>query len=64
MISKGYGKESPYIVDESLHAQYEFLPVDEILTQDFIRSLSPDEQEIANQINRRIEFKVLRMNFR
>lgn len=64
LISKGYGKESPYIIDESVHTQYEFLPVDEILTQDFIRSLSPEEQDIANQINRRIEFKVIRMNFR
>lgn len=64
LISKGYGKESPYIIDELLHEQYKFLPLEEILTQDFIRSLSPEEQEVANQINRRIEFKVLRMNFR
>ena len=64
LISKGYGKESPFVVDELLHSQYDFLPVDEVLTNDYIMTLSAEGQEIANQMNRRIEFKVLRMNFR
>lgn len=62
LVSVGHGEEKPYKIDESLAAKYAFLPLDTLLTEEFILTLSPDEQQTANQINRRTEFKVLRMN--
>lgn len=64
LVSVGHGEEKPYVVDESLHAEHAFLPMEQALTEDFILTLKPQEQEIANQINRRIEFKVVRMSLR
>ena len=60
----GYGKTEPKTVTKNLAKQYEFLPEDQILDAAFIETLSPDQQEIADQINRRTEFKVLRTNYR
>lgn len=62
LVSVGHGEEKPYKVDESLAAKYAFLPLDTLLSEEFILTLSPEEQQTANQINRRTEFKVLRMN--
>ena len=64
LVSVGHGEEKPYVVDEMLHAEYPFLPLETVLTEDYILTLKPEEQEIANQINRRTEFKVIRMNLR
>jgi len=64
LISVGYGEEKPYIVDESLNIQHPFLSVDTVLNEEYILTLPHTEQEIANQINRRTEFKVVKMNFR
>ena len=64
LISVGYGEEKPYIVDESLNIQHPFLSVDSVLNEEYILTLPHTEQEIANQINRRTEFKVVKMNFR
>ena len=64
LVSVGHGEEKPYVADESLTAEYPFLALDAVLTEDFIKTLKPEEQVIANQINRRTEFKVLRMNFK
>ena len=60
----GYGKTEPKTVTKNLAKQYEFLPEDQILDAAFIETLLPDQQEIADQINRRTEFKVLRTNYR
>jgi peptidoglycan-associated lipoprotein len=62
LVSVGHGEEKPYKVDETVAAEHPFLPLDTVLTEEFILTLKPEEQEIANQINRRTEFKVLRMN--
>lgn len=59
----GYGEEKPVVVDEALHKKYSFLPVNQTLDESFIKSLKPDQQEVANQINRRTEFRVLRTTY-
>jgi peptidoglycan-associated lipoprotein len=64
LVSVGHGEDKPYVVDENLHAQYPFLPLEKALTEEFILTLNPAEQEVANQINRRTEFKVIRMSLR
>jgi peptidoglycan-associated lipoprotein len=60
LVAKGYGKIIPKVVDEKLADQYSFLKAGTVLSESYINSLSDvDLQEIANQINRRTEFKVL-----
>jgi peptidoglycan-associated lipoprotein len=64
LTAKGYGESSPKMVDASLVGQYAFLKVGTTLSEQYINSLAADEQkEIAHQINRRTEFKVLRTDY-
>jgi len=60
----GYGKEKPVVADMTLHKQYAFIPVDQELNEEFILTLTKEQQEICNQINRRTEFKVLRTTYK
>lgn len=59
----GNGESNPKTVDEKIAKQYQFLTVGTLLNESFIKTLSPDNQEFANQINRRTEFKVLRTDY-
>jgi peptidoglycan-associated lipoprotein len=60
----GYGKSVPKTVTKNLAKQFEFLPEGQVLDETFVGTLKPEEQGIADQINRRTEFKVLRTNYR
>ena len=60
----GYGKERPVVADKALHDRYPFIPVEQVLDEDFILALPKDQQEICNQINRRTEFKVLKTTYK
>jgi len=60
----GYGEEKPKTVRRKLASKYKFLKEGDVLTEDFIKQLKPEEQEICNQINRRTEFTVLRTTYR
>ena len=42
---------------------YDFLNEGDVLTEEFIDKLTPEQQEIADQIKPRTEFKVLRTNY-
>ena len=65
LTPKGYGKGTPKVVDEQLAAQFPFLRNGITLTENFINSLpSSQEQEIAHQLNRRTEFRVLRTDYK
>jgi peptidoglycan-associated lipoprotein len=55
----GYGKEEPKVVDEKMHERYEFLPEGQVLDEAFVNTLSEEQQSVADQINRRTEFKVI-----
>ena len=64
LSAKGYGESSPKVVDASVIAQAPFLKVGTSLTEEYINTLPNDEQkEIAHQINRRTEFRVLRTDY-
>jgi peptidoglycan-associated lipoprotein len=64
LSAKGYGESSPKVVDAEITGQNPFLKLGTTLTEEYINSLSNDEQkEIAHQINRRTEFKVLRTDY-
>ena len=61
---RGYGESSPKVVDATIASQYPFLKTGTVLSEAFINSLATEEQkEIAHQINRRTEFKVLRTDY-
>lgn len=60
LSARGYGESSPKVVDEEIASGYDFLREGYVLNEQFINSLPNDEQkEIAHQINRRTEFRVL-----
>lgn len=59
----GYGEEKPVVVDEGLHKQYTFLPKEQTLDETFITTLSNEQQEICNSLNRRTEFRVLKTTY-
>ena len=60
----GYGESIPVIVNEALHKQYKWMPVGQVLDEAFITGLKEEQQEKANQENRRTEFKVLRTTYK
>ena len=60
----GYGKEKPKTIKKKVAERYEFLKADDVLSEEFIRQLKPEEQEICNQLNRRTEFRVLRTTYK
>ena len=60
----GYGKDKPKRVRKKLTEKYPFLKVDDVLTEEFIKTLADEEQqEACNQLNRRTEFIVLRTTY-
>lgn len=61
--AKGYGKSSPKVINKRMAENVDFLNEGDILTEEFILNLTPEQQEIADQINRRTEFKVIRTNY-
>lgn len=60
----GYGEEKPVVVDDALNKQYTFLPKEQVLDEAFIITLSADQQEICNSLNRRTEFRVLKTTYK
>ncbi len=58
VIAKGYGKTRPKVITTP-DPRYSFLPVGTVLSEDFVKSLPPEQQVVANQQNRRIELKVI-----
>jgi peptidoglycan-associated lipoprotein len=61
---KGYGESTPKVVDSAIAGQNPFLKQGTTLSEQYINSLASEEQkEIAHQINRRTEFRVLRTDY-
>lgn len=59
----GYGKDKPKTIRKKLTETYQFLKEGDVLSEDFIKTLKPEEQEVCNQLNRRTEFIVLRTTY-
>ena len=58
LTAVGYGKEQPKTIKHRLAVCYPFLQENTVLTEDFIKTLTPEQQKICNQLNRRTEFRV------
>ena len=60
----GYGKDKPKKIRKKVTEKYPFLKENDVLTEEFIKTLEDEEQqEQCNQLNRRTEFKVLRTTY-
>lgn len=59
----GYGKEKPKTIRKKLTEKLTWLKDGDVLTEEFIKKLDPEKQEICNQLNRRTEFIVLRTTY-
>lgn len=59
----GYGKEKPKTIRKKLTEKYNWLKENDVLTEEFIKKLDEEKQEICNQLNRRTEFIVLRTTY-
>ena len=60
----GYGKDKPKTIRRKLTEKYPFLKENDVLTEEFIKTLKDEEQqEQCNQLNRRTEFIVLRTTY-
>jgi len=63
LTAKGYGKSVPKVITRKMAETHSFMEENEVLTEDFIRSLTTEQQEIADQYNRRTEFQVTGMEY-
>ena len=62
--AKGYGETQPRQINEKDAREYPFFKVGEVLNERFFGRLRGEQRETALQLNRRIEFKVLRTNYK
>lgn len=58
LSTAGYGKTYPVTVGKETAASHAFLKEGDILSEAFIGQLTPEQQEVADQINRRTEFRI------
>lgn len=61
--SHGYGKSRPKTITKKLARLYPQFKEGDVLTEEYIEALSPEDQEAADQINRRTEFQVLSLDY-
>lgn len=60
---KGYGEKVPKTVTKRIHREYPQFPEGTVLNEEYIETLSPEDQEAADQINRRTEFQVMAIDY-
>lgn len=59
----GYGKSRPKTVTKRIARLHPQFKEGDILTEEFIKTLSEEDQQAADQINRRTEFSVLSLTY-
>lgn len=59
----GYGEKVPKTITKKLASQYPQFKEGDILTEEFILTLTEEDQEVAHQINRRTEFQVMSITY-
>jgi len=60
LSAKGYGSSVPKKVTKKVASTYpDFLHEGDVLSEDFIKTLPPKQQDIADQLNRRTEFRIM-----
>ena len=61
--SQGYGESRPKTITKKLARQFPQFKEGDVLTEEYILALTPENQDIADQINRRTEFQVLSIDY-
>jgi len=64
LTAKGYGKSVPKTVTRKMAEEHDFLTEGEVLREDIVEAMTPEQQEIADQYNRRTEFRVTGTTYR
>lgn len=59
----GYGEQRPKTVTKRVNKEYPQFPEGTVLTEEFVLTLSEEDQEAADQINRRTEFQVTAIDY-
>lgn len=60
---EGYGKTRPKTVTKRVNKQFPQFPEGTVLDEEYVMSLSDEDREAADQINRRTEFEVLSTDY-
>ena len=60
---KGYGETRPKTVTKRINREFPQFPEGTVLDEEYVSSLSPEDQEAADQINRRTEFQVTSIDY-
>lgn len=60
---QGYGKSRPKVVTKRVNKLYPQFKEGDVLTEEYIYNLPPEDQEAADQVNRRTEFQVLSVDY-
>ncbi|MCM1520390.1 MAG: OmpA family protein [Lachnoclostridium sp.] len=60
---QGYGKSRPKVITKRLAREFPQFKEGDVLDVEFVESLSPEDQDAADQINRRTEFQVLSTDY-
>ncbi|MDR0795797.1 MAG: OmpA family protein, partial [Tannerella sp.] len=63
LSAKGYGKSVPKTVTKKMAEDHSFMEEGSTLSEEFVNSLTPEEQDIADQFNRRTEFQVTGLEY-
>ena len=63
LTPKGDGEGKPKTIKRRVAERYPFLKEGDVLTEAYITTLSEEQQELCNQLNRRTEFIVLRTTY-
>lgn len=61
--SQGYGESRPKTITKKLARLHPQFKEGDVLTPEYIEALSEEDQEVADQINRRTEFQVLSIDY-
>ena len=59
IIAEAVGKSEPKIVTASIAKKYDFFNEGDELTEQLIKRLTTEQQDIADQVNRRTEFRII-----
>lgn len=62
--SQGYGESRPKTITKKLAREYPQFKEGDVLTEEYILALDEENQEVADQINRRTEFQVLSIDYK
>jgi peptidoglycan-associated lipoprotein len=62
LTTVGYGESRPIEIEEE-QPRYDWLKKGDVLSPEYVENLTDEQQEVANQLNRRTELRVIAHDF-